>query len=90
MTLNKQWNWSSCTKLALRAGWTHGLIAQSVKASEQNSVVVGSNPNQANFLQATSKNPSVGNTIYIYRYIIISAKQEKTPDFMLQCFMSYW
>ena len=46
----KRWNWSSCTKLALRVSWTHGLIAQSVRESEQNSVVVGSNPNQANFL----------------------------------------
>ena len=46
----KRWNWSSCTKLALRASWIHGLIAQSVRASEWNSVVVGSNPTQANFL----------------------------------------
>ena len=46
----KIWNWSSCTKLALRASWTHGLIAQSVRASERNSVVVGSNPTEANFL----------------------------------------
>ena len=30
--------------------YTHGLIAQSVRASERNSVVVGSNPTQANFL----------------------------------------
>ena len=37
-------------KLALSASWTHGLIAQSVRASERNSVVVGSNPTQANFL----------------------------------------
>ena len=50
MTLNKRWNWSNCTKLALSASWTHGLIAQSVRASERNSVVVGSNPTQANFL----------------------------------------
>ena len=39
-TLSKQWNWSSCTKLALSASWTRGLIAQSVRASERNSVVV--------------------------------------------------
>ena len=51
VTLNKRWNWSSCTKLALSASWTHGLIAQSVRASEWNSMVVGSNPTQANFLQ---------------------------------------
>ena len=30
----KKWNWSSCTKLALSESWTHGLIAQSVRASE--------------------------------------------------------
>ena len=30
----------SCTKLALSASWTQGLIAQSVRASERNSVVV--------------------------------------------------
>ena len=46
----KRWNWSSCTKLALSASWTHGLIDQLVRASEWNSVVVGSNPTQANFL----------------------------------------
>ena len=50
MTLNKQWNWSSCTKLALSASWTHGLIAQSVRPSQKNLVVVGSNPTQVNFL----------------------------------------
>ena len=50
LTLNKRWNWSSCTKLALSASWTHGLIAQSVRASERNSVVVDSNPTQASFL----------------------------------------
>ena len=42
--------WSSCTKLALSVSLTHGLIAQSVRAPEQKSVVVGSNPTQANFL----------------------------------------
>ena len=36
--------------LALGASWTHGLIAPSVRASERNSVVVGSNSTQANFL----------------------------------------
>ena len=50
VTLNKRWNWSSCTKLAHSATWTHGLTAQSVRASERNSVVVGSNPTQTNFL----------------------------------------
>ena len=51
MTLNKRWNRSSCTKLALSASWTHGLIAQSVRASGRNPVVVGSNPTQPNFLR---------------------------------------
>ena len=46
----KRWNWSSCTKLAPRASWTHGLITQSVRVSKRNSVVVGSNLTQANFL----------------------------------------
>ena len=46
----KRWNWSSCTNMALSASWTHVLIAQSVRASEQNSVIVGSNPTQVNFL----------------------------------------
>ena len=41
---------ASCTKLALSESWTHGLIAQSVRASEQSSLVVGSNPAQVNFL----------------------------------------
>ena len=50
VTLNKRWNWSSCTKLTLSASWTHGLIAQSVRESERNSVVAGSNLTQANFL----------------------------------------
>ena len=38
------------TYSALRASCTHGLIAQSIRASERNSVVVGSNSTQANFL----------------------------------------
>ena len=46
----KRWNWSSCTKLALTGTWTHGLIAHLVRVSERNSVVVGSNPTEANFL----------------------------------------
>ena len=34
----------------LSASWTNGQIAQLVRVSERNSVVVGSNPTQANFL----------------------------------------
>ena len=42
-------------------------IAQSVRASERNSVVAGSNPSQSGQLSiATSKNPSVVNTVCIY------------------------
>ena len=41
---------SSCTKLALRASWSHGLIAQTVRAPERNSVVVCSNLIQGNSL----------------------------------------
>ena len=37
-----------CTILS--ASWVHDLIAQSYRASEWKSVVVGSNPTQANFL----------------------------------------
>ena len=50
-TLNKIWNCSSCAKVALNVSWNRGLIAQSVRASEWNSVVAGSNPSQVNFLQ---------------------------------------
>ena len=46
----ERWNWSSCTRLALSVSWTLSLIAQSVRASKRDSVVVGSNPTQANFL----------------------------------------
>ena len=37
-------------RLTLNASWNHDLITQSVKASERSSVVMGSNPTQANFL----------------------------------------
>ena len=50
MTLNKWCNWSSCTKLPLSTSWTHRLTAQWVIAFKRNSVVLGSNPNRANFL----------------------------------------
>ena len=35
--------------LAMVASWTYGLVAQSVRAWERNSLVVGLNPTQANF-----------------------------------------
>ena len=50
MTFSKWLNWSSCRKLVLSASWTHGLLGQTVRASEQNSVVVGWNATQNNFL----------------------------------------
>ena len=40
----------SIKKLAMSASRTHGLIAQTVIALEQNSVVVGSNATHVNFL----------------------------------------
>ena len=55
VTLSKEWNGSSCTKSTLSASSTYGLIAQSVRAPERNSVVAGSNPTQANFLQLPQK-----------------------------------
>ena len=51
----KRWNWSNCTKLALSGSWTDSLVPQSVRESERNSVVVGSNPTQANFLELLLK-----------------------------------
>ena len=40
----KRWIWSSCAKLALSTIWIHGLIAQSVRVSERNSLGLRSNP----------------------------------------------
>ena len=62
------WNWSSCTKLALSASWIHGLVAQSVRASEWNSVVVGSNPTQANFHSYFKQSFSGEYHTYIYTH----------------------
>ena len=86
----KRWNWSSCADLAVRVSWTHGLIAQLVRASERNSVVVSSDPTQANFLQLLLKIflwwiPYVYMYIYFYRYFfsvyyhhkILEGKKEK-------------
>ena len=51
---NEMWHWTNneiavAVESWLSARWTHGLIAQSVRASKWNSVVVGSHPMQANF-----------------------------------------
>ena len=62
----------------LSASWTDGLIAQSVRASEWNSVVMGFKFHPGQLSIATSKNPSVVNTICIrsfhYSHVITSAK----------------
>ena len=51
----KSWNWSGCAKLPLSVSWTYGLIVQSVRVSERNSVVVDSNHTQANVLWLLQK-----------------------------------
>ena len=52
--LSKNYNYYNFVTLGftpyIYASWTHGLIAQSVRASKRNSVVVGSNSTQANVL----------------------------------------
>ena len=65
----KRWNGSRCTKLALSASWTHGLIA-----SERNTeygILNGTGrrfkAHSGQLSAATFKNPSVVNTIHIYR-----------------------
>ena len=66
---NEMWHWTNNEIGVAIQSWLWvwvELLAQSVRASEQNSVVVGSNRTQANFL-ATSKNFSLVNTIYIFR-----------------------
>ena len=53
--------------------WVEAMAWWLSRASERNSVVVGSNPAQAKQLSiATSNNPSVVNTIYIHIYIYIN------------------
>ena len=60
----------------LSANETHGLVAQSVRASERNSVVVGSNPTQANFQHLIQRIPQwwiscifIYVSIYLYMHI---------------------
>ena len=65
-TSNKRWNWSSCTKLALSASWTHDLITQSVIRSELDSVVLGSIPFRLSFWKYTFEKPAVVNIIYTF------------------------
>ena len=50
LTLSIQWNYSSYATLLVSASGTIGLIAHVVRAAERNSVFLGSNPTQANFL----------------------------------------
>ena len=70
LTLKKRRNWSSCTKLSLSASWTHSVIVQSVRASERNSVVVGSNATQPNFLQLLQRILQLW-ILYIYIYVYV-------------------
>ena len=78
MTLNKRSHWRSSTKLALIATWTHGLIAQSITASEWNSLIVGKESHSGLLSVATWKNTSVSNTICIssfrWSHLITSRK----------------
>ena len=60
----KRWNCQSCTKMALSGSWTQGLIAQFIRASERNSVVVVSNPTQTDFLLLLQKSFSGEYHIY--------------------------
>ena len=73
----KRCNWSSCTMLALRMSWNHGLMAQLVRESERNSVVVGSNTTQTNFLQLLQKSFSREYHIYTWysKISIFGSKQ---------------
>ena len=52
-------------KVGSRARLTRGLIAQSVRGSERNLVVVGFKSHSGQLSIAASKNPSVVNTIHI-------------------------
>ena len=52
---NEMWHWTNdeigvAVPSRLNASQSHGLIAQSVRMSARNTVVVGSNPTQANLL----------------------------------------
>ena len=64
----KRWNWSWCRKLALSAIWAHGLIAQQLRASKRDSVVVGSN----HFLQLLL-NTYLFSFIPIYSHLSLGA-----------------
>ena len=78
LTLNKWWNWSSCTKLALSASWIHGLIAQSKRASERNSVVVSLSPTRANFLYVYIVYVHIDNTNFVYLFTQYNRKHCKS------------
>ena len=84
----KQRNWSSCTKLALGASWTYGLITQSVRASEQNSLVMGSNPTQANFpFYSYFKESFSGKYIYIYSHFLLPSILDTSPHQLIYPFL---
>ena len=64
VTLNKWWNWSYCTKMALSSSWNHVVIAQSVRASERVSRC-GFKFHSRWLSIGSSQNPSVVNTTCI-------------------------
>ena len=91
VTLNKRWIWSSCTKLALSVSWTHGLIAQWVRASEWNSEVVGSNPLQANFKESVNGDFfCVWLLIEIFRKKYLKVNEKLIIIILLLISLSYW
>ena len=100
LTLNKWWKWSSCTKLALSASWIHGLIAQSKRASERNSVVVSLSPTRANFLYVYIMYVHIDNTNFVYLFTQYNRKHcksifvfkqflsdKKSSKFSIQCWL---
>ena len=83
-TQNKRWNWSSCRKLTVSTSWSYRLTAQLVRKSEVSWVKALVRASQWSWVKtllrqlsmATSKNPSVVNTKYIYRlYNIIERER---------------
>ena len=70
VTLNKPWNWSISTKLAVSTSWSHGLITESLS-----SVVVGLIPLKSTFYsyfkECFSCEYQINIYIYIYIYVIL-------------------
>ena len=69
--INAFYNWSGCTKLSLRATWTHGLTAQLVRTSEQNSVIVGSSPISIRPTFYSSYLGLFGGEYHMYQFLLL-------------------